>query len=125
MGGYIQAKIIKVLSLGLLLLTVPLIFGIACYGSTPSPAPAPASPATQVEISGFAFKPATITIAAGATITWVNKDSATHTVTARDGQFDSGRLSQGDTFSYTFTQRGTYQYYCTIHPKMTGTITVE
>jgi plastocyanin len=74
----------------------------------------PTSAAVAVEIKGFAFNPLTITISKGTTVTWTNSDSAPHTVTS--DSFDSGRLSQGQTFSHTFDQSGTFEYSCTIHP---------
>ena len=83
--------------------------------ATTQPATAPAS-AAMVEIKGFAFNPATITISKGTTVTWTQKDSAPHTVTT--DIFDSGRLSQGQAFSYTFNQAGTFEYRCTIHPSI-------
>lgn len=88
--------------------------------ATAQPAPTPA--AIAVEIKGFAFNPEIITIPKGTTVTWTNKDGAVHTVTA--DIFDSGRLSQGKTFSYTFNQTGTFGYICNIHSSMTGKVTV-
>jgi plastocyanin len=70
------------------------------------------------------FSPASFTVKVGTAVTWVNKDGTTHTVTSKTGLFDSGNFATGDTFKFTFTQAGSYQYYCTIHPWMTGTIVV-
>jgi amicyanin len=82
--------------------------------------------ATQtVTISDFAFSPATVTITAGDTITWTNTDPVVHTATSATGAFDSGDIAQGDSFSVTFTTPGTYDYFCTPHPTMTGRIIVE
>ena len=78
-----------------------------------------------VDISGFAFGPAELQIAAGTTVTWTNQDAASHTVTADDGSFDSGNLTTGQTFSQTFDTPGTYTYHCNIHPSMTATIVVS
>ena len=78
-----------------------------------------------VDITGFAFSPETLTISIGDTVAWTNKESATHTATADGGEFDSGNLGNGDTFSHTFTAAGTYTYYCKIHTSMTATIIVE
>ena len=78
-----------------------------------------------VDITGFAFSPETLTISIGDTVAWTNKESATHTATADGGEFDSGNLGNGDTFSHTFTAAGTYTYYCKIHTSMTSTIIVE
>jgi plastocyanin len=85
-----------------------------------------ASSAMQVTIQNFAFSPASLTIPAGTTVVWTNKDTAPHTVTVRSGPvtFSSPNLQQGDSFTYTFTQSGTYQYYCAVHPNMTASVTV-
>lgn len=72
----------------------------------------------------FAFVPAKITVAAGGTVTWTNTDQVAHTVTADNGSFGSGQIAPGATFSRTFTRPGTYAFHCSIHPSMTGTITV-
>jgi plastocyanin len=77
-----------------------------------------------VTIAGFAFGPATLDVTVGTTVTWTNKDSATHTVTANDGSFD-GQVPSGQMFSETFSTPGTYSYHCKIHPSMTATITVH
>jgi PGF-CTERM protein len=79
---------------------------------------------TMVNIEGFAFQPATLTVPSGTVVTWTNQDSAPHTVTSTDGKFDSGSLSQGQEFSFNFTQPGVYDYYCKIHPYMRGRIEV-
>jgi plastocyanin len=79
----------------------------------------------NVDITGFAFSPETLTISVGDTVIWTNKDSTTHTATADGGEFDSGNLGNGDTFSYTFTTAGTFTYDCKIHTSMTATIIVE
>ena len=87
---------------------------------------APAAGGATVEISGFAFSPASITVKVGDSVTWTNKDSAPHTVTAADGSFDSGSLAQNASFSFTFQKAGTYTYRCTIHPTMpTATVIVQ
>ncbi len=80
----------------------------------------------EVWIQGFAFTPASITVAAGTRITWTNKDSASHTVTSDDGTFtSSGTLGNGATYSYTFTTAGTYNYHCAIHTYMTAKVIVN
>jgi len=78
-----------------------------------------------VSIEDFFFSPANMTIAPGTTVTWVNNGQAPHTSTADDGTWDSGTLRPGESFSFTFDQAGTYTYLCTIHPDMTGAITVS
>lgn len=78
----------------------------------------------QVDIADFAFAPATLTIAAGDTVAWTNRDAIGHTATSTGGAFDSGLLAQGESWSMTFTTPGTYDYLCTPHPTMTGRIVV-
>jgi plastocyanin len=81
--------------------------------------------ATEVAMQSIAFSPQTVTIKAGGTVTWTNQDSVEHDVTAADGSFKSSTMSNGGTFSHTFAQAGTYEYSCTLHPGMTGTVIVQ
>lgn len=81
------------------------------------------SPA-DVEIRSFAFGPQAITVKAGSKVTWINKDDEPHTVTGDSHKFQSDALDTGDSFSVTFETAGTYGYFCSLHPHMTGTITV-
>jgi len=75
--------------------------------------------------NGQFYTPASFTVKAGTTVTWVNKDGTVHTVTSQGNSlFDSGNVPTGGVFKFTFAQAGTYQYYCTIHPWMKGTIVV-
>ena len=85
---------------------------------------AAAQDGAAVTIVDFAFQPASLEVPAGTTVTWTNSGAATHTVTADNGAFDSGRLASGATFSQTFDTAGTFTYHCEIHPQMTGTIVV-
>ena len=79
-----------------------------------------------VSIPGFLFSPAILTVAQGDTVTWTNDHTVNHTATSDDGlEWDSGVLTPGQSFSYTFTTAGAFPYHCAIHPSMTGTITVE
>jgi plastocyanin len=82
--------------------------------ATPTEA-SPAAEEVQVQVAGFAFNPARLTVKAGSTVVWTNEDGAPHTVTADDGSFKSGTLRQGDTFSQTFSTPGEYPYYCEFH----------
>jgi plastocyanin len=100
---------------------------------TPSPAPTSATPPSSstpeatgsVAIQDFAFTPKTVTVKKGTTVTWTNKDSAEHTVTADSGDGPkSGTLAQGQTYSFTFNNVGTFSYHCSFHSYMTGTVTV-
>lgn len=85
----------------------------------------PAGNEASVTIDDFAFSPGALTVSVGTTITWTNDQGLTHTVTADDGSFDSGRLATGDTFSQTFDTTGIFAYHCTIHPSMTATVIVQ
>ena len=79
----------------------------------------------QVSAKNFMFNPATITVKAGATVTWLNLDEEPHTVFSNAGLFRSSALDTKESFSFTFDKPGTYHYLCTIHPQMLGTIVVE
>lgn len=81
--------------------------------------------ANDVFIQGMAFSPSTITVTAGTAVTWTNKDAVTHNVTSSPALFSSGALVTGATYSFTFATPGTYNYKCTIHPSMTGTVIVN
>jgi len=83
------------------------------------------SSATEVKIDNFSFGPATITIPAGTTVTWVNRDDIPHTVVSTDKVFKSKVLDTDEKFSYTFAKPGEYPYFCSIHPKMTGKVVVQ
>ncbi len=111
------------------LIAIAMLVGVVLIlaGCTPAPAPisAPTAGQAAVEISGFAFHPQTLSVSTASKVVWTNKDSVAHTVTSRGGLFDSGGLSPGDTFSYAFSERGTFEYYCAIHPSMTGKAVVE
>jgi len=78
----------------------------------------------SVAIRNFAFAPAMVTVPVGTTITWTNDDQDAHTVSATGGAFRSAALNNGDTFRFTFTKPGRYDYICTIHPFMTATVVV-
>jgi plastocyanin len=78
-----------------------------------------------VNIQGFAFVPATLSIDANTQVTWTNTDTASHTATADDGSFDSGTLASHGTATHLFTAKGTYTYHCSIHSSMTATVTVH
>ena len=79
----------------------------------------------EVKIDNFSFGPATITVPVGATVTWINRDDIPHTVVSTDGVFKSKVRDTDETFSYTFAKAGTYPYYCSVHPKMTGQVVVQ
>lgn len=85
----------------------------------------PSAPSTEVKIDNFSFGPQTITVAVGTTVTWINRDDIPHTAVSTDGVFKSKVMDTDENFSTTFTKPGTYPYYCTIHPKMTGKVVVQ
>ncbi|HTI39143.1 MAG TPA: cupredoxin family copper-binding protein [Vicinamibacterales bacterium] len=89
-------------------------------------AAAPSVPlAPEVAIDNFTFGPTEVKIPVGTTVTWVNRDDIPHTVVNTDKAFKSKVLDTDDKFSFTFTRAGKYPYFCSIHPKMTGTVIVE
>jgi plastocyanin len=82
----------------------------------------------SVNIANMAFTPSQITVAKGGTVTWTNNDSTTHTVIddlSNVGGPSSGDIQPGGTYSFTFTKTGSFQYHCSIHPSMRGTIVVK
>ncbi len=81
--------------------------------------------ALEVKIDNFTFSPARITVQAGTTVTWDNGDDIPHTVTSSSKLFKSKVLDTADKFSFTFTTPGVFEYFCSLHPHMTGTIVVE
>jgi len=129
-------NIIIIIGVIVILAVVVFFYAGRGYKSQPVPAATPAtSPASQtpsqpatganaVDIKNFAFSPSTLTVKKGDSVTWTNNDSTTHTVTS-SGNFDSGQLAPGKTFSHTFSEAGTFSYGCSIHPSMKGTVTVQ
>lgn len=84
-----------------------------------------AAGAPTISIDNFAFSQATLTVASGTRVTWINHDDMLHTVVDEAKSFKSGPLDSGDSFSYVFDKPGTYKYFCSLHPHMTGTIVVR
>jgi len=104
----------------------PAAASAAAASPTPAAAaqpPAGAVAASAVDLANFAFSPAAITVKAGTTVTWTNRDEDAHTV-AISGSPVSRPLQTGETYTHTFAQPGTYSYLCTIHPTMRGTVVV-
>jgi plastocyanin len=85
---------------------------------------APAATSATVKIDNFTFNPAAVTVKVGATVKWINGDDIPHTVVAKDKSFKSTVLDTGGQFSFTFTKVGQFEYFCSIHPRMTGRIIV-
>jgi plastocyanin len=80
---------------------------------------------TAVKIENFTFAPQRVTVKAGTTVTWTNDDDIPHTVASSTKAFKSKVLDSEDKFSFTFTTPGIYEYFCSLHPHMTGTLVVE
>ena len=117
---------------GITLLFVALMISISCsksssmYGSGGGGGGGNGGPgANEVWIQGMAFVPSSITVSAGTTITWTNKDGMTHTVTSDAALFDSGNIGSGKAYSHNFATAGTYKYHCSIHPTMLGKVIVN
>jgi plastocyanin len=88
-------------------------------------APGSTAQVAILDDDGLRFEPADVTVAVGDAVTWTHEGGLPHTVTAADGAFDSGNLASGDTFEFTAEEPGSTDYACSIHPQMTGTITVS
>jgi amicyanin len=84
----------------------------------------PKAPA-DVKIDNFTFGPAELKVPVGATVTWTNRDDIPHTVVSTDKAFKSKVMDSDDKYSFTFGTAGTYTYFCSIHPKMTGKVIVQ
>ncbi|HEX7693687.1 MAG TPA: cupredoxin family copper-binding protein [Sphingomonas sp.] len=93
-------------------------------GKTSSARPAAPAGPVAVHISNFTFGPKAVTVKVGQTITWTNDDDIPHTVVAADKSFRSKVLDTGQSFSFTFTKPGQIAYFCSLHPMMTGKVTV-
>jgi plastocyanin len=115
-------------------LAVPIAIAIILWlaGAARFTAKAQQAPQTQtsagsveVKIDNFSFGPAAITVAVGTTVTWTNRDDIPHTVVSDDKVFKSKVLDTDEKFSYTFIKPGTYPYFCSVHPKMTGKVIVQ
>ena len=85
----------------------------------------PSAANVAVKIDNFVFGPQAITVPVGTTVTWTNSDDIPHTAVSTDGVFKSKVMDTDEKFSYTFTKAGTYSYYCSVHPKMTGQVVVK
>ncbi len=124
----------KYLVVGIIAASLALMMGCSGgYGSPATKTTTATGPTTTtqaaggnaVTISGFAFSPATLNVAAGTKVTWTNKDSTTHTVSSDTNAFESGSLANGASYSYTFNTAATYAYHCSIHTYMKGTVVVK
>jgi plastocyanin len=115
-------------SVSIAVLTAALMLGVVATSSKIGAASTQQKTETaEVKIDNFSFGPATVTVPVGTTITWVNRDDIPHTVVSSDDPktFKSKVLDTDEKFSFTFGKAGTYPYFCSIHPKMTGKVIVQ
>jgi plastocyanin len=96
------------------------LVGTLCAGAYAQQATPP-----EIKIDNFSFGPRAITVTAGTTVTWINRDDIPHTVVSDAKEFKSKALDTDEKFSYTFSKAGTYSYFCSLHPKMTGKVIVQ
>jgi plastocyanin len=94
-------------------------------GGSSSSASSPSASGNTVDVKNFSFSPSSLSVAKGTTVTWKFDDAANHNVTASNNAFKSKDLHTGGTYSFTFNSAGTYNYICTIHQYMKGSITVK
>jgi len=94
-------------------------------GTGPAAADDQSASATAVKIDNFSFTPQTLTVNVGTTVTWTNGDDVPHNVVSTDKVFKSKTMDTDEKFSYTFAKPGTYNYYCSIHPRMTAAVVVK
>jgi amicyanin len=94
------------------------------HGKPPARPPA-GPPDIQVKVDNFSFMPPDLKVPVGTKVTWVNRDDVPHTVVSNDGKFSSPALDTDEQFSFTFNEAGTYEYYCSVHPKMTAKVIVQ
>jgi len=109
-------------------LAATLVLGMGALGAVPRRFELSAQQkpeAAEVKIDNFSFGPAALTVPVGTTVTWTNRDDIPHTVVSTDGVFKSKVLDTDEKFSFTFSKAGSYQYFCSIHPKMTGKVVVQ
>jgi plastocyanin len=118
-GVFVSSFLTAVALAGALLLAGPLDSTV--HAQQPAPT------AAEVKVDNFSFSPATLTVAVGTTVTWTNQDDIPHTVVSTDDPrvFRSKVLDTDEKFTYTFTKAGSFAYFCSIHPKMTGTVVVK
>jgi plastocyanin len=108
------------------LLTTVMVAALLLSAASPaSSAKAPQPTSAEVKVDNFSFGPASLTVAVGTTVIWTNRDDIPHTVVSTDKVFKSKVLDTDEKFSFTFDKAGTYPYFCSIHPKMTGSVVVQ
>jgi plastocyanin len=104
-----------------------LLTAVALTGSRGVLAASPEAnaPGIEINIDNFSFTPPAVTVKAGTQITWTNRDDIPHTVVSSESAFKSKALDTDDKFSFTPTKPGIYNYFCSLHPKMTAKVVVE
>ena len=114
-------------SVFLVVVTAVLVLGIGYLSAGQKYFEARAQQKPEVKIDNFSFGPATLTVPAGTTVTWINRDDIPHTVVSADDPkaFKSKVLDTDEKFSFAFSKPGTFPYFCSIHPKMTGKVIVQ
>jgi amicyanin len=108
-------------------LLTPVVIAMLLLTGSPSvkASDQPSGSNAEVKIDNFSFAPDTIKVSVGSTVTWTNRDDIPHTVVSTDGVFRSKVRDTDEKFSFTFTKAGTYSYFCSVHPKMTGKVVVQ
>jgi plastocyanin len=112
------------------------MLAISCAQANPGSGPkssyasatasASAQPAgSEIKIDNFSFTPATLTVPVGTKVTWTNHDDIPHNIVSSEQKFKSKAMDTDDSFSNTFNEAGTYEYFCGLHPKMVGRVIVE
>ena len=109
-----------------LMLALPIaVAGLLLLQATPSKGQDSKPQVAQVNVDNFTFNPASLTVPVNSTVTWVNKDDIPHVIASNDGLFKSKALDTDQQYSFTFAKAGTYEYFCSLHPKMVGKIVVQ
>ena len=115
---------LRLRSLLIAMLGFALILAVVLRSATATGQAAPAQ-ATQITVDNFTFSPEIAEVSVNSTVNWTNKDDVPHVIASTDGMFRSKGLDTDDHYSFKFTKPGTYSYYCSIHPKMTGKVIVH
>jgi len=116
---------IYALAITALLGTVPALHASNAPAGQEAKPPKEPAKAVDIDIDNFKFGIVSLNVAAGTTVTWTNRDDVPHTVASLTKVFKSPALDTGDHFSFTFKDAGTFEYYCSMHPRMTGKIVVK
>ena len=121
-----RATVVKICMLSMMLALCSVAVPGMAADAAAKKSTASSSKGMEVTIEKFAFQPKELSVPVGTKVVWTNNDEEPHTVTSPGEQFKSSKaLDGGDTYSVTFSKPGTYTYFCTVHPFMTGTITVK